>query len=449
MDRGKAQRILEKALELAKSRGALAADCLWCRYDSRSFSARDDELERSRSSTAVSLGLRVLDGQSRQGVASLNDPDEDAAQLLCDGAFQNASFGEVESDVLFAERQPDPPAMDLGICDQKLIAWAPGAQIDLCLEMSRQARKLDKRVKAVRAAAVDTAWGESLMMNSLGVCCENHFTTGGIGMAVLAEDGDAVEIGGAGVDGRSLESLTSWLPTEEAVEHATRLLHGQPLKTGRYRLVLEPEVTALLLGALADLFSASNVCRGFSLLADKMGQKVASETLTLVDDGRLYGGLGTSPCDSECVATGRTTVLRGGCLTSWLSNLQYGKKLGMASTGNGVRGMSSLPDVDVSNFFVMPGTRPWEDIVADNDGCFCVTELMGLHTVDTATGEYSLAARGLMYRQGAFSPVSSVTIAGNLLDFLAKVGEIGGDLRFYDRIGGCTMVVDDIAVSGS
>ena len=121
----------------------------------------------------------------------------------------------------------------------------------------------------------------------------------------------------------------------------------------------------------------------------------------------------------------------------------------MASTGNGVRGMSSLPDVDVSNFFVMPGTRPWEDIVADNDGCFCVTELMGLHTVDTATGEYSLAARGLMYRQGAFSPVSSVTIAGNLLDFLAKVGEIGGDLRFYDRIGGCTMVVDDIAVSGS
>ena len=137
-----------------------------------------------------------------------------------------------------------------------------------------------------------------------------------------------------------------------------------------------------------------------------------------------------------------------GRLSAWLCNLQYGRRLGLPSTGNGSRGLSSLPEVDVNNFFVLPGVRSAEDIIASHDGCFCVTELMGLHTADTVTGDFSLAARGLYYKDGILAPVSSVTIAGNLTEFLKKIIEVGGDLRFFGRFGGCTMVVDDIAVAG-
>ncbi|MDY3868733.1 MAG: TldD/PmbA family protein, partial [Pyramidobacter sp.] len=445
MNPDKAQSLLEKTLERAKAKGAVAADCVWGCSEIRSFSARDDKIERSRSSAGMSMGLRVLDSCGRQGVASLSDLDDDASELLCEAALQNASCSEPEDDALFAQAQPSEPRTDLGLYDQNIPAWNPDAQMKLCLEMSAQARRLDRRVKSVRSASVSAVWSESLIMNTSGVFCRHRCASGSIGLSLLAEDGDAVEIGGAGAEGRSLSSLMCCLPVEEAVERTVRMLGGSPLKTGQYRLVLEPTVTADLLEALADMFCASNVCKGFSLLAQKMGQQVASGSLTLVDDGRLYGGMGTSPFDSECVSTGRTAVLRDGVLSGWLTNLQYGARLGLPSTGNAVRSGASIPEVDISNFFVMPGARPWEDIVADNDGCFCVTELMGLHTIDSVTGDFSLAARGLLYKNGVFSPVSSVTIAGNLLDFLAKIGEIGGDLRFFGCIGGCTMVVDDIA----
>lgn len=449
MDIDKAQVLLERLLACAKAGGALAAECVWSSCGSRSFSVCDEALEKSHSSVSDCLGLRILDREHRQGVASLCDIDDCAAAVLCEDAFRNARHGAAEDDAVFATTQPAVPTSDLGIYDPDLLAWEPQKQIELCLRMSRQARALDRRVRKVREAGIFTGWEESLTINSYGVSCRARSTAGGIGVTLLAEDGGAVEIGGASLDGRSRAALSSRLPVGEAVERTVRLLHGAPLPTGRYTLVLEPEVVASFLGGLAELFFASNVCKGLTFLADKMGECVASSVLTLVDDGRLYGGMGTSACDAECVATQRTVLLDQGRLVSWLSNLQYGKRLGMISTGNGSRGLSSLPDVDVNNLFVMPGRRSAEELAAAYDGCFCVTELMGLHTVDSVTGDFSLAARGMYYKNGFSRPVSAVTIAGNLCDFLNKIIEVGGDLRFYDRFGGCTMVVDDIAVAGT
>lgn len=448
MDINRAQRLLERMLSCAKAGGALAAECVWCSYGSRSFSVCDEALEKSHASISDCLGLRILDREHRQGVASLYDIDDHAAAALCEDAFRNARHGAAEDDVVFARTQPTAPAIDLGVYDPDLVAWDPREQIELCMEMSRRARALDRRVRKVRDASIFIGWEESLTINSYGVSCHGRSAAGETGVTLLAEDGEAVEIGGASVDGRSRAALSSRLPVDEAVARTVRLLHGEPLPTGRYTLILEPEVVASFLEGLAELFFASNVCKGLTLLADKMGERVASPVVTLVDDGRLYSGMGTAAYDAECVATQRTVLLDHGRLVSWLSNLQYGKRLGTVSTGNGSRGLSSLPDVDVSNLFVVPGTRSAEELAAVYDDCFCVTELMGLHTVDSVSGDFSLAARGLYRKHGVFRPVSAVTIAGNLCDFLHKIIEVGGDLRFYDRFGGCTMVVDDIAVAG-
>ncbi len=442
------QDVLELALSLAKKRGAAGAECVFVRSESRSCTVCDDDVKRRTKELSSRLGLRILDGKRRQGVAALNDMDDDAALRLCDMAFANAACGAPEEDVLFADVSPEQPPFDLGLYDAELVDWAPEKQIERCFDMSRRARALDRRVKKVRSSSAGSAWRESLALNSNGVSFYRRASAGGLGLELIAQEGDAVEIGGASAEGRSLASLTACLPTEEAVEHTVRLLHGHRLPSGRFTLVLEPEVSASFVAQLSELFSAESLCRKLTLLAGKMGQKVASEALTLVDDGRLYGGLGSAVCDCEFVPTGRTAVLERGRLNAWLCNLQYGKRLGLPSTGNGYRGVASLPGVDVNNFYVMPGLRSFEEITAAHDGCFCVTELMGLHTVDAVTGDFSLAARGLLYKNGTFQPVSSVTIAGNLLDFLQKITEVGGDLRFFGCFGGCTMVVEDIAVAG-
>lgn len=448
MDVKSAQLMLEKTLQLAEQKKAVCAECVWCCGGSRSFAVCDDDLEKSSTSVVSRVGLRILDGKNRQGAASISDIDADSTALLCDMAFANAECSLPETDVVFAQHQPGTPPFDLGIYDPAVVAWAPEEQIELCMEMSRNARAMDKRIKKVRSAEIGTSWGESLSLNSYGVSVYSHSSAGFTGLALIAEDGSATEIGGSENAAHFLSSLTACLPVEESVDHTVRMLHGRPLSTGRYTLVLEPEVTASFVSVLSDLFSAENVCKRLTLLAGKMGQKVASEVLTLIDDGRLYGGMGTAACDNEYIETQRTTVVEKGRLSAWLCNLQYGRRLGLPSTGNGSRGISTVPGVDVNNFFVLPGSRSADEIIASHDGCFCVTELMGLHTVDTVTGDFSMAARGLLYKDGVFVPVSSVTVAGNLIDFLGKITEVGDDLRFFGRFGGCTMVVDDIAVAG-
>ncbi|MBP5212549.1 MAG: TldD/PmbA family protein, partial [Pyramidobacter sp.] len=413
MDARAASGLLEKTVELAQKRGAKASECSWAHGASASFSVCDDSLERSRTSRFSAAGLRVLDGENRQGVASLTEFDGDTAAELCDAAFANARGNSPEDDVIFAETSPALPDRELGVYDQAMSEWSAAEQIELCLKMSRKARALDPRVCCVRSGAVHSLWGETRTLNSFGASCESRMTSGSLCLTLLARDGEAVEINGASNEARSREALLALSPVREAVSNTVRLLRGKPLRSGRFTLVLEPSVTAAFLSALSDLFCASNVCKGLSLLAGRLGEMAASSALTLIDDGRLFAGSGTSYCDNEMIPTRKTVVLERGRVAAWLCNLQYGRRLGFASTGNGCRGLDSLPDVDVSNFYVMPGKRSGAAIVAACGDCFQVAELMGLHTVDPVTGDFSLGARGIYHHEGETMPVSQVTIAGN------------------------------------
>lgn len=440
--------ILQRLICKAENLGAAASEAVWTSQNYSETVVGNGELEQARSGSVSYFGVRVLDATGRQGVACMNDYDESSAEMLCRNALRSASAASSDSDVIFASVSPRR-GKDLGIYDPSLMEWSEGDKQALCLEMSHRAENASPLISSVRSVALDARTGESFSLNSNGAESSCITSSGSISLTLFAEENGDIEIGGADAEARSKEKLLAQDPVTEAVRNTVRMLHGRSLPSGVYTLVLEPEVTASFLSVLADLFSASNVCKGMSMLGDRMGGTVASSVLTLIDDGRLYGEAGTSYCDSEFVPTSRTVLVERGKLCGWLCNLQYGHRLGLPSTGNGYRGVSSLPDVDVSNFFVLPGTRSAEEIRQANDGCFCVTELMGLHTVDTATGDFSLAARGLYLKGGLFRPVSSVTIAGNLTEFLNKITEVGSDLRFYDRFGGCTMVVEDIALAGA
>lgn len=449
MDCDNARAFMERAIDLARRRGALAAECDCFFSLGRSFSVRDDEVENRSFSRVSGIGLRVLDAKSRQGTAALSEFDGDVAGELCDGAFGSASHAAVENDVLFAQNTPPPQDFGIEVYDAGMADWPSDTQIELCLEMSAQARRLDKRVRCVNSACSGVVTERSMTLNTYGVFYDRVSSLGYLGVTVLARDGDSAEIGGASRDARSVECLLAGSPVREAVRGAVELLHGAPIPSGRYTLVLKPEVTAEFMYAIASLFSAVAVSKGLSVFAGRMGERAASEALTLTDDGRLPGGLGTAVCDGELVETRRTTLIDRGRVNSWLCNLQYGKRLGLASTGNGSKGLASIPDVDVTNLFPLPGKRGADEILAARGRCFVVSELMGLHTIDTVGGDFSLAARGQYLKDGVFKPVSSVTIAGNLADFLKNIAEVGSDLRFFGQVGGCTMVVDDIAVAGA
>jgi PmbA protein len=190
------------------------------------------------------------------------------------------------------------------------------------------------------------------------------------------------------------------------------------------------------------------VYRGASFLAGKLGEKIAGENVTVIDDGTLPGGFGTSPFDGEGVPTRRTVVIERGVLKSYLLNTYTAKKLGMQTTGNASRGLAGTPGIGAGNYFLQAGEKSPQQIISSISEGLYVTELLGFG-VNLVTGDYSRGASGLWISGGELTyPVEEITIAGNLKQMLQNISEIGSDLEFRGSVAAPTVRIDGLTVGG-
>jgi PmbA protein len=213
-------------------------------------------------------------------------------------------------------------------------------------------------------------------------------------------------------------------------------------------VVLDPMVSRSILDHIFEGVNGDSVYRGASFLAGKLGQKVAGDNVTIVDDGTMPGGFGTSPFDSEGVPTRRSVVIDRGTLNSYLLNTYTAKKLGLQTTGNASRGLAGTPGIGPGNFFLQPGSRSPKQMLADIEQGLYVTEFLGFG-VNMVTGDYSRGASGLWISKGEFAyPVEEITVAGNLKDVFFNISEIGNDLEFRGSVACPTIRVDGLTVAG-
>src|SRR5208282_5218542 len=140
--------------------------------------------------------------------------------------------------------------------------------------------------------------------------------------------------------------------------------------------------------------NGDSVYRGASFLAGKLGQKIAGNTVTIIDDGTIAGGFGTSPFDGEGVPTRRTVVIEKGVLNSYLLNTYTAKKLELATTGNASRGLAGTPGIGHGNFYLQPGEKSQEEIIRGVKQGLLVTEFLGFG-VNLVTGDFSRGASGI------------------------------------------------------
>jgi PmbA protein len=216
-------------------------------------------------------------------------------------------------------------------------------------------------------------------------------------------------------------------------------------------LILPPHITTGLLEAAWEAWSGDAAQRGRSFFAGRTGQMVAAPAITLVDDGTLAQGLASAPVDDEGTTTQRTALLSEGRLAGFLYNAESGRRAGARSTGNGQRnGFKNLPSVGPTNFLLLPGQAQPSDLLAEAEAGLYISELMGLHTLDAVTGEFSLGANGRLITKGVLGqPVRGITIAGTVETLLKQVTAIGADLTWYGSIGAPTLLVSDVMVSGT
>jgi PmbA protein len=233
-----------------------------------------------------------------------------------------------------------------------------------------------------------------------------------------------------------------------AAQRTLRRLNGRRVKTARVPVVFDPMVANSILDHIFEGINGDSVYRGASFLAGKLGQKIAGDQVTVIDDGTMIGGFGTSPFDGEGTPTRRTVVIENGVLKSYLLNTYTAKKLGLQTTGNAARGLAGTPGIGPGNYFLQPGTKtPKEIIAAIADGLY-VTEFLG-HGANLVTGDYSRGASGLWISGGELAyPVEEITVAGNLKELFFNISEVGNDLEFRGAMACPTIRVEGLTVGG-
>jgi PmbA protein len=212
--------------------------------------------------------------------------------------------------------------------------------------------------------------------------------------------------------------------------------------------VLGPEAAAGMISVLAPAAGADAVDKGRSWLAGMQGKKVASPAVTIVDDALWEDGPAAFPFDDEGFVARTTTVIREGKLESYLNNSYYGTKAGTGSTGNGMRSSYYLPPgVDATNWLLLPGKCSEEELIGQVSEGLLVLEILGLHTADPVTGEFSLGVSGHWIRRGRIAePVAGATISGELSELLERVAAVADAIKYTGEAGAPAVLVEDLDV---
>ena len=448
LSRSEVESMAEWMLDEALRGGASGADVLYSEGAGSGISLKDGEIEECVTGFTAGVGVRTIMSDGRQGISFGNRLEKLSLKELVEWSLLNCKNSESEEGIMLYKGQLKPdPAIDLE--DPEITAITPQKRMEYCKIMTESAMSADSNILSVRSAAWHDGWGSSFYCTTTGLHGWERGSSASCGVTVIATDGKNTEMGGHGIESRRFDELDIRNTALKAVEKTVAALGGWPMKTGPYTIVIEPETAASLVDVIGDLFCAPDIHKGRSMMKDRLGTQVASSCVTLRDDGRIPWKAGTSSWDAEGVPTGRTLLIEDGIARSYLYNLQYAWKDGVSSTGNACRGMSSLPDVGASNLLLDAGSETAESLISGVRSGLYLTELMGLHTIDPISGDFSVGAKGLLIESGKITrPVSGVTIASNLMDFLKNIVAVGSDLIFFGSTAAPTLVVENIVIAG-
>ncbi len=443
---------LQDALRHACQMGADGAEAFVSVSRSRKAKVQNGALEDLSTSKRGGLGVRVLRG-GRTGIATTTDLSRENFNDLFRQAWEISALGDEDP----WQRQAEPSgADDLPIrYDARAEALSPEERIARALALETEARKASSKVSAIRESAWADGAGATLLLTQKGVRATDLGSSCSASIELAVQDGEDRQAAWHWDVGRHPGALDLAAIGREAAEKGERKLNPKALPSGKYPVVLHPEVAVDLLGLIAGMLSAEAVLKERSLFAGKLGQPIASPLLTLIDDGRLVfpdgrAGLGSEPWDGEGLPTRRNVLLEKGVLKTYLHTLKTSAEMGCAPTASAGRGMGSNPGVTTFNLFPEAGSQSVEALYRLAEGGVLITEIMGLHTVDPVSGDLSVGASGLRIRDGVLcEAVDRLTFAGNLRDFITRIVALGNDLRWYGSQAGLSILLEEMALGGA
>ena len=436
-------------IKRALAAGATDAECTISEGDEFSANVRMREIESLKEAGSRAAGLRILIGK-RTGSSYTSDLSKEGIERLVKSAVELAAVTTEDPHAGL----PEPEELgsigsDLQLYCGDVAQLETGLKIETAKRAEEAALSADPRIVNSEGAGFDSHTGRHVFANSRGFMGEYRSSYCSLAVSPVAREGDSMERDYWYTLARGWAGLE---PPEQvgrmAAQRALRRLKAVKVETQKVPVVFEPRVARSLLDNLFDAVHGMSVYRHESFLAGKLGERVAGENVTIVDDATIPGLFGTSPFDDEGVPSRRTVVIERGVLKSYLLNCYAARKLGMKTTGNASRGITGNAGIGHGNFYLEKGEQTPEQILGSVKNGFYVTELLGFG-VNVVTGDYSRGAAGLWIRDGALAfAVSEVTIAGKLQEMLMGIEAIGSDLEFRGAVAAPTLKIGEMTVGG-
>jgi len=434
LDRDLLARVLGRALR----RGGDFADVFFEHRLVQMFRLQDGRIREASSSLVRGAGVRVVAGE-RAGYAYTDDLEEaallraaDAASLIVrDGRARAAAveLAPLRAPELY-EPHPDEPADS-------------ARYVDLLARADVAARAYDPRVVAVNAFVTDELQHVQIA-SSDGRIVTDRRPLVALGVQVVAKEGAQRENGYLGDGGRtSLAVFDAKTPESLAAESAriaTTKLGARGAPAGEMPVVIGPGGGGVLLHEAVGHGLESDFNRkGTSLYSGRVGERVASDLVTIYDDGDLPGERGTVAVDDEGTPGQHKVLVENGILRGYMQDRLNARLMGVASTGSGRReSFRVLPQPRMCNTYMPPGTSAPEEIVGSIERGLYAASFSG-GQVEISKGDFVfMIAEGYLIENGRITaPVRGATLVGNGPDAMTKVTMVGADARLANRSYTC------------
>jgi len=408
---------------------------------------RMGEIETLTQASAKGLGLRVF-VDKRMAFASTTDFHTSVVADLVKTTVESAKAAGRDRYNGPPEVEPGP-LPHLNLYDPTIADLPAERKIEMAKEAERAAFDYDPRITNSHGASVGSHVGTRIIANSNGILYSTLGTDCSVFCAPMAERNSEKQVSYHWCSKRFLSEMDS--PAEVGRQAAIRVLRklgARKVETQDVPVVLDWMVGHMLWGAVFQALDGDGVHRGLSFLKNMLGRRIASPTVTLIDDPLMPGGIGSMPFDGEGIPCSRKVVVENGILKLYFYDARTARKYGRQPSGNARRGFASLPSVSPTNFYLKPTDIGPSEIIRDITNGFYVTETIG-HGINTVTGDFSLGAAGMWIRDGELAfPVQEVTIAGNMLEMMRNIEQIANDARFISTIVSPTFKIAEMTVSG-
>ena len=409
-------------------------------YDSQNSSVevREEKIDKLEQSTqsGLSISLFVDKKYSSHSTNRLNNKEE--LKRFIEEAIAGTKFlAEDEYRTL-----PDPglyfkeEEKDLGTFDPDFLSLDPQEKINAAFNIEKEVLGKDERIISVTVSYYD-GLSSSVMVTSNGFEGDTAHTYYGLNASVSVKGDDARPEAYWGESAIFHDKLKAEGIGEIALSRALKKIGQTKIDSGEMPMILENRLASQSLGPLISALNGSAIQQKNSFLVDKLGEKIGSDKLTLIDDPFIISGRGSRLFDGEGLALKKRAIFEKGVLKSYYIDTYYGKKLKMDSTSG-----------STTNLVMKPGERNIEEMIATLDRGILIPGFNGGNT-NGSTGDFSYGIDGFLIEKGKIvTPVSEMNITGNMIQLWANLSEVGNDVYENSSWRMPSLMFKDVDFSG-